>query len=656
MKRVKRIASLVLAMVMVFAMSVTAFATNTPATGKDNEHKIVITNTKDNHQYTAYQIFAGNLYTKEGVKTLTDVTWGSGIKKDAVGALLATLQSDDTFLVDVTDENGVTKKVNAFAGIVNDDKAAAAVAKALSDSKFSDAANDKFAEIIGTVENGADKYLAASTSTSTKTGTEPEFVYTIPVTGDGYYFVKDTGTIANGDAATRYILQVVADVNVAAKADAPSLGKTTVEDVKTTTYVCGNTEEGHDHSLACLKYAEKANNGAIGDKVPFKLSSNVPKMDGYEKYYFVIEDTMDKGLTFNDDVEITIGGQKLTACNETIHVHDPKTENTYYVKKSTVEGEKTKIEIVFENFIQYKSNPGAEIVVNYSATINAKANIGTTGNKNEANLIYSNNPNTTDDGDKDHPDYPGPDSPTGKTPEEQTFTYVTALQLTKVDESGKALTGAEFEIEATPFNKILVQKTAFVARAEGETEGDIYYLLTDGKYTTTAPVFDNDETKDTSKYYDNLNEDKTAVTVTYKLVTTETEETVPGETKKYKAYVDENGILSIKGLSAGTYIIEETIAPNGYNKLTDKITVELKWTKPVQGSTQCKWEAKKDNGKWEDYSNNQSKAYEFSIENKKGSQLPSTGGIGTTIFYVVGGILVIGAGILLVTKRRMKTQ
>ena len=58
----------------------------------------------------------------------------------------------------------------------------------------------------------------------------------------------------------------------------------------------------------------------------------------------------------------------------------------------------------------------------------------------------------------------------------------------------------------------------------------------------------------------------------------------------------------------------------------------------------------------EDSSGNKLGIFSTNIVNKSGSLLPSTGGIGTTIFYVVGGILVIGAGILLVTKKRMSAR
>ena len=52
-------------------------------------------------------------------------------------------------------------------------------------------------------------------------------------------------------------------------------------------------------------------------------------------------------------------------------------------------------------------------------------------------------------------------------------------------------------------------------------------------------------------------------------------------------------------------------------------------------------------------STNQITTMMFDIENKSGATLPETGGIGTTLFYVIGGLLVVGAGVLLVTKKRM---
>lgn len=626
MKRIKRIASLVLAMVMTLAMAI-------PVMAAPNSHTITITNKKEGHKYAAYQIFDGNLTNEGGSKTLTDIKWGAGFNADKASEFITELKNEASFVID---------NKNVFV----DAKDAATVAKAMSTDTnvFTDAMNDKFAEIVS-------KYLKGNgTESGTPVKSGENYVYTISVSQDGYYFVKDSEKIAEGDAATRYILQVVADVNVAAKADAPEINKETAEDLKT--LICNNNEANHTHTIECFdpKWV-KFNNGAFGDVVPYKVTSKVPAMDGYEKYYFVVEDTLAEGLTFNNDVVVKVGDETLTACVADSHKHDyTQEEGTYHVK---VTGQK--FEIVFENFIQYKSMD-ADIEITYTATINTKATIAVTGNKNEVKLIYSNNPNTTDSGTPEEPDYPTPDSPKGETPKSETYTYVTGLKLLKVDEKNKALAGAEFEITATPFNKILVNKTEFVERdgSEGEEAGAVYYLLKDKKYTTTEPNFDADETKNTAKYYDNLDNENnpTRVTKTYKLVNTSGEEVTIGETKTYKAYVNEDGILSITGLSAGEYVIKEVTAPNGYNLLAEPIKINLNWIAPTDVTKGCTWTATRDDGTAENYTGQ----YAFQVENKKGSLLPSTGGIGTTIFYVVGGILVIGAGILLVTKRRMKAQ
>ena len=100
--------------------------------------------------------------------------------------------------------------------------------------------------------------------------------------------------------------------------------------------------------------------------------------------------------------------------------------------------------------------------------------------------------------------------------------------------------------------------------------------------------------------------------------------------------------IRIKGLDNTTYYLEEAVAPQGYNKLTDRAEVNLNkgsnttkmtddtWTNGVQGGVK--------------------------VENNAGATLPSTGGMGTTLFYVIGGGLMVAAVVLLVTKKRMENK
>lgn len=92
--------------------------------------------------------------------------------------------------------------------------------------------------------------------------------------------------------------------------------------------------------------------------------------------------------------------------------------------------------------------------------------------------------------------------------------------------------------------------------------------------------------------------------------------------------------LVLNGLDAGTYYLEETKAPDGYNKLTDPVTVTITEDGKVNETT---------NGT-------------VYVSNNAGATLPSTGGMGTTLFYVIGGGLMVAAVVLLVTKKRMENK
>lgn len=104
------------------------------------------------------------------------------------------------------------------------------------------------------------------------------------------------------------------------------------------------------------------------------------------------------------------------------------------------------------------------------------------------------------------------------------------------------------------------------------------------------------------------------------------------------------GKFNIVGLDAGTYTLVETSTPSGYNTC-EPITVIISATHT---------ENEEGTGATTDLTSSQN--MNNTVENKKGSTLPTTGGMGTTIFYVVGSILVLGAAILLITKKRMSAR
>ncbi len=265
-------------------------------------------------------------------------------------------------------------------------------------------------------------------------------------------------------------------------------------------------------------------------------------------------------------------------------------------------------------------NSDVTIVVDYWMILDDDAIVDEPGNKNFAQ--YGWNPIDNEDAETGEPKTPtnpkDDDKPSQKEDVDEATVYTFALAWVKIDEQGKELAGAKFRL---PFY------------VKSEKDGDAY-------------VYGGTEAGE-------------------------------GLTNEVTTTAD-SAVITIKGVEQGTYSITETEAPEGFNKLTAPFTVEAKKSGPAvttktkttvfldaQGNvtntvTNMTVEYITD----EDSYNKETPAvtgeetsvpvYQFDpIVNKQGTELPSTGGIGTTIFYVVGAILVLGAGIVLITRRRM---
>ncbi|CBL16767.1 isopeptide-forming domain-containing fimbrial protein [Ruminococcus champanellensis] len=479
--------------------------------------------------------------------TLSDIEWGTGID----GAAFLTELKKNASFTSCTDAKTVAEKLAAFT---NDSDEAVA-----------------FAKLAG-------KFLTTATATSSSGK------ITVPA---GYYLLKDVTTVTD-DALSLNILKVVKDVTVNPKADHPTVDKKIGTDIST---------------------GVAANEATIGDKVPFVIASKVPQMQGYTKYFFVLNDSMTAGLTYNKDVAIKIGTTTLAADAYDVTYDD--TANT--------------MKIVIKDFIQYKSEAGKDIVVTYSATLNEKADLTQAGNKNTVKLTYSNNPNVDYKGDNE----PDTTDPVGVTPEHVTVTYSTKLQLTKVDgaDHNVKLEGVEFQITGTSIKTAVSKGEYFKQDAAGT-----YYQLKDGTFTETDPTAETE-----SKYV--------STSVKYAKVTDTTEQT---KMQKVTASgtTDANGLITFEGLGAGTYYITELKTLGGYNLLTAPITVTITATPSETG---CGWTVSS-NATFED------DMVKLTVENNKGSVLPITGGIGTTIFYVIGGLLVCGAAVMAITKKKLSVE
>lgn len=568
MKLTKRLSTLLVAVVLMLAMTINVFAYDITITPKSPDD--------ETHTYEAYQLFKGTLTEKDGKKILSNITWGDNVDQTK----LATLAADINALRDSSAQGYVALTASSSPSAFAD---AIAELNATHDSAKAQSVADAFGKVL----TGSPK--------GTGTGTSD---VKVTVADAGYYLVKDQDGSLNGkeDAAyTRYILQVVSDVTVAAKSEVPTVDKKITGEGTTTL---------------------SANSASIGDEIPYEINSKVPDMTGYEKYYFVLNDTMSKGLTFNNDVKVTIDGTELAA-------------DAFTVTTGSGDSGETTIKIVLKNFIQYKDKKGKDIKITYTATLNEQADLTANGNVNEVILTYSNDPNYDYQG----TDEPGPSEPTGVTPKSETKTFATSVELKKIDGAdGKTLTGAKFSISGEKLNVTLINKQVFEKADDGT-----YYMLKDGTYTETAPAGNEN-------LYD-------STTQKYKLVEHVTKE-VTKEQVNAEGYVKADGTLLFEGLNAGTYIITELVAPDGgYNLLTTPITLVITGTVD-QTAKSCTWSATVD-GENATISNN---VIKFNVENKKGNELPSTGGMGTRIFYALGSILVIGAGVILVSRKRASNK
>ena len=647
MKRLKRIVSILLAMVMVLGMGITAFADG-------NDGSITINGSAGNGQegtevsvagktFTAYQILtaemAGNTAEDGVIYRVPDAL--KGFYANYFDLPLST--NGDVLVSQASFDQDVTEKIAALN------------AEEL----------QLFAEEALKAAKAANVFYKTATA-----GNEDKSV-TIDSLPLGYYVVEDEGAARPISALA--LTTTVKDASVKIKASQPVIDKN-----------INGTTDTDPETVELVKY----NNTSIGDKVPYVVDTSVPDMTGYKKYYFIVNDTLSKGLTFNNDVVITMPGvtalpdvstgDAMAVVDKVLEVGKDYTVTATAVKNAEGnETGETAIEIVFKDFIQYKNMEGAPIVITYSATVNKDAIIGIAGNPNKVTLQYSNKPNVEPDSDPDNPDKPGPDAPVGTTPESVTYTYITGLELTKVDEAGKYLTGAEFEIAGNRLNKVLISGVRFEVAADGT-----YYKLKDGTYTTTDPIENTVSGGDaipgtgTEDLYE-------STTIKYEKVPYNTVET-KAEEYKVTAIVDENGKVKFEGLGAGMYTITELKAPNGYNLLKNPITVKIECAVPETGatSTNCTWTAiytldELNASQLDIMSNNTiedlkydtprilgagveiadltfgTAVFTLDVVNQSGLLLPSTGGIGTTIFTIGGcAKMIVAAGLFFATRRK----
>lgn len=547
-KVIKKLLAALLAVAMVCAMAIPAFAFESWETKED---------LNKNHDYIAFQIFKGVISSKDN-PALSGVTWGSHIT------------NPDDFLKKLKDAPIIGAQFQSIDA--TDATDAATVQKVLAViSKWHDSDDDSiaFARFVChyLYSNGAapDSDIVGGNSS-----------ITIPEAG--YYLIVDTINFSNGDYYHAYNSFLLVNVPQAVQTsyNVTINHKVVKPTVEKKVYDNFDNQDG----TSTGDFGSSADH-AINEKFQFQLIAKLPAgrdegraYDYYDKYTVCFNDTLSEGITYDglDSVVIESNGTPYDITNDSskydIDISNLKSQNSFVVKIHDV-----------KNCVA-NLNDGATITVTYTAHLNDKAYVniagGSTSNINKVYLTYSNNP-------KD-------ESSIGKTPE-STPVYVYTYQLNNTkyhddDNPNNVLAGAGFRL-----------------------------------YSDEA-CHDEDEIKLKMNDDDTYSRDFST------------------EGKGVEMISGQDGQFNVKGLDAGTYYLKETKTPDGYSACK-VIPVTIK----------------------ADHSRNNQVNLEGSnltndIVNIKagGITLPSTGGIGTTIFYVVGGGLMVAAIVLLVTKKRMENK
>lgn len=534
-KVIKKLLAALLAVAMLCAMAIPAFAYDT----KEDIDK--------NHCYDAFQIFKGDVSDDN---TISNVQWGQNIPDDK--DFLAQLKEDPTLRIPFQDANSLQEVLDVMKGWTTSDDNSIAFARFVCNYIYTD---------------------AHANSTPVKQGGHTGG---FELDEAGYYLIVDTSSFsssADGDsyhAYNSFLLKVNKahyHVQITPKVVKPTVEKKVYDNDD-------GSSSGDNNG-----WGSSADH-AINEEFQFQLIATLPESenngrayDYYNEYTVRFNDTLSNGITYDrlDSVVINSDGHTYDITNDSsmYEVDDSqlKNDNSFVVSIPDV---KTCVKDP-----EFNLNNGATITVTYTAHLNENAAVnGSAENKNSVRLQYSNNPRP----DGEYWGYT-------PTPESEVYVYTYQLNNTKraETENGTPLPGAVFQLysDADCKNEVKLYQ-----------DGEFYYPIKNATGKEAVEM-------------------KSAA----------------------------NGQFNVKGLDAGTYYLRETTPPAGYSACPDTTIV----ISATHDGNRVNLES--------------SKLYTTIINNKAGGiTLPSTGGIGTTLFYVVGGGLMVAAIVLLVTKKRMENK
>ena len=532
-KAIKKLLAALLAVAMVCAMAIPAFA------GTEGD----ITKW---HSFSAFQIFKGKVDGND-IKDfkISNVEWGSNIDPDN---FLPQLKGADTIGPLFANANSARDVLEVISQWHNSDANSIAFARFVCHYLYPDANAKPKPAVEG---GGGSDHIHFDEA--------------------GYYLVVDTTPFSHGDfdhAYNSFLLMVTHEdwnIPITPKAEKPSVKKEVFDNFDNQ----DGTSTGDFGSSA---------DHAINEKFQFKLTATLPAStdhayDYYDTYAVCFKDTLSEGITYDGPDSVVIKSNNNTynitdTLKYTINTDNLETQNYFEVNIPDVK--------TCAKDAGFDLNDGATITFTYTAHLNEKAYVnigsGSTENKNSVQLQYSNNPR--------------PGEYWGTTPKSEVYVYTYQLNNTKLaeNEHGAPLKDVGFR---------LYSDADYKNEVELYQDGEFYYPIKNATGKEAVEM-------------------KSAA----------------------------NGQFNVKGLDAGTYYLKETTTPADFTPCSVIPPVTI--TANHNGN-----HVELDSSK-----------LSTTIINKKagGITLPSTGGIGTTLFYVVGGGLMVAAIVLLVTKKRMENK